>query len=112
MSTMTPQDRAETTKAAFDALDLTEWYRIKAGVRDTPHWVQKTTRCSGRHANVPCRGCYEAIERGASIIWEEDVNCHVAARRHRFWHLECHPDWINREFERLRDHVATHGWPV
>jgi hypothetical protein len=93
-------------KAAFELGEATQRLRIESGIRDPEQWVKKRARCRGEHAGASCRGCYEAITRNASMVWEEDLNCYSQPWRHRYWHLDCHPDWINREFDRLRRRVT------
>jgi hypothetical protein len=103
MATMTREESVTALKAAFELADLTETLRIETGIRDPEAWSQKKRAvCQGRHAGAFCRGCYQKIEAGAPMVWQEDRNCYSQSRRHRYWHLDCHPDWINREFDRIR----------
>lgn len=106
MPTMTRQMRAETIKKRFQIADAAEELMIAAEGRDPAVWTKKRARCRGRHAGAFCRGCYQKIEAGLVMVWEEDQNCYHQAHRHHYWHLECHPDWINREFDRLRRRVS------
>lgn len=98
--------KTSTIKAAFDMADATEFFRISSGVRDPWQWVKRRAVCKGRHADAFCRGCYGEIEANTRMVWEEDMNCAIKARRHRYWHLDCHPDWVNREYERLRKDIG------
>jgi hypothetical protein len=100
------QMKTSAVKAAFEVADATEFFRISSGIRDPWQWVKRRAQCRGRHADAFCRGCYAKIQAGASIVWEEDMNCAIRARRHHYWHPHCHPDWVNREYERLRKDIG------
>jgi hypothetical protein len=106
MAAMTSEILAETIRAAFEVQDQTEQYRIETGHREPAAWQKKRAHCRGSHATAHCRGCYQKIRLNTPMVWEEDWECYVQAHRHRYWHLECHPDWINREYDRLRRRVV------
>jgi NAD-dependent SIR2 family protein deacetylase len=103
---MATQGRTETVKASFELGDRKELLRIGSGIREAECWVKKRAHCRGDHAGAYCRGCYQKIDSGTLMVWEEDMNCYSQLRRNRYWHRECHPDWVNREFDRLRRRVS------
>ncbi|MGH2868990.1 MAG: hypothetical protein ACRDNK_15710 [Solirubrobacteraceae bacterium] len=102
----------EALRDHYRLIGQVEEIRVRSGDRRPPKFVKRRARCTGRHADATCRGCFEHIESGTKMVWREDVNCYVAARRDYYWHPHCDPDYVNREWSKLRNRFLRDGWAI